>query len=108
MAAKSLTPERPAAPNSEPVSAAKHVKGVVWQGDVVHVSADNIKIADPSGNVRSFIVSQGFKSVFSADGTAALSMNAVRPGTEVRVFYSYVFGFRHPNAIFVLREPQHP
>jgi hypothetical protein len=95
--------EQRAVPYPETV-AAQHVKGVVWQGDVTHVSADNIKVIDAAGDVRSFIVSQNFKSVFTADGASALPMSAVHPGTTVRVFYSYIFGLRHPNAIFVLSE----
>ena len=90
----------------EPAQAKKEAKGEVWEGDVVHVSAGNIKVIDSADDVRSFIVSQDFKSVFSADGTAARNMSDVVPGTQVRVFYSYVFGFRHPNAIFILSGPK--
>lgn len=90
----------------KPPPTIKQAHGAVWEGAVVHVSAGNVKVRRAAdGAVRSFIVSQNFKSVFSSDGTFARPMSDVRAGTQVRIFYSYVLGFRHPNAIFVLDEP---
>lgn len=81
-------------------------KGDVWEGTVIHISAGNVKVYSPGAkSARSFIVSQNFKSVFSPDGVTSYPMNDIRPGMTVRVFYSYVFGVRHPNAIFILRRP---
>jgi len=84
-------------------------KGAAWEGPVVHISASNIKVYGFKEHAtRSFIVSPGFKSVFSADGTVSYPMSYVQPGAVVRVFYSYVLGFRHPNAIFVINPSPHP
>jgi len=84
-------------------------KGAAWEGTVVHISASNIKVYGLKEHAtRSFIVSPGFKSVFSADGTVSYPMSYVQPGAVVRVFYSYVLGFRHPNAIFVINPSPHP
>ncbi len=88
------------------VASAPHVgtpKGSVWQGPVVHVSAGNVKVYSTADrSVRSFIVTPGFKGVYTGDGAHAASMSDVRVGSVVRVYYSYTFGIRHPNAIFVL------
>jgi len=83
-------------------------KGATWEGPVVHISSTNIKVYGLKEHAtRSFIVSPSFKSVFSADGAVSYPMSYVQPGAVVRVFYSYVLGFRHPNAIFVIRPPPH-
>ncbi|GEM_PF-1847103 len=100
------TPPQTLAFAPKPQPNIKQAHGAVWEGAVVHVSAGNVKVRRAAdGAVRSFIVSQNFKSVFSSDGTFARPMSDVRAGTQVRIFYSYVLGFRHPNAIFVLSEP---
>lgn len=78
-------------------------KGSVWQGPVLHVSASNIKVYSPADKTeRSFIVLPGFKNVYTNNGMRVSSMSDVRVGAVVRVFYSYVFGVRHPNAIFIV------
>jgi hypothetical protein len=87
--------------------ASQHIttpKGSLWQGPVLHVSASNIKVYGTADKVeRSFIVMSGFKNVYTRDGMHPSSMNAVRVGAVVRVFYSYTFGIRHPNAIFIIQ-----
>lgn len=81
-------------------------KGAAWEGPVVHISATNIKVYGLAEHAtRGFIVSPNFKGVFSADGAVSYPMSYIQPGTVVRVFYSYVLGVRHPNAIFVIRPP---
>ena len=83
-----------------------NAKGAAWEGPVIHVSATNIKVYGLAEHAtRSFVVSSSFKSVFSADGAVSYPMSYVQPGAVVRVFYSYVLGFRHPNAIFIIRPP---
>ncbi len=79
-------------------------KGTLWEGSVVHVSATNIKVYSPEANAtRSFVMTGDFKNVFSADGSRTYPLSYLQPGSVVRVFYSYTFGIRHPNAIFVER-----
>lgn len=88
----------------------RHVlpKGATWEGPVVHISSTNIKVYSLKEHAaRSFIVSPSFKSVFSADGAVPYPMSYVQPGAIVRVFYSYVLGVRHPNAIFIIRPRTH-
>jgi len=68
----------------------------------MHVSGDNIKVYSTADKAeRSFIVLPGFKNVYTSDGTRS-SMSDVRAGSVVRLFYSYTFGVRHPNAIFII------
>jgi hypothetical protein len=105
------TPYHATIPATAPPTVLYHInaKGAAWEGPVVHVSATNIKVYGLAEHAtRSFVVSSSFKSVFSADGAVSYPMSYVQPGTVVRVFYSYVLGFRHPNAIFVLRPPSRP
>ncbi len=79
-------------------------KGSVWQGPVVHVSAGNIKVHGTAAKTeRSFIVMPGFKNVYRDHGAQGSSLSDVRVGAIVRVYYSYTFGIRHPNAIFIIR-----
>jgi hypothetical protein len=82
-------------------------KGSVWQGPVLHVSAGNIKVYSTADKTeRSFIIMPGFNNVYTGDGTHASSMSDVRVGAVVRVYYSYTFGIRHSNAIFIIRRPK--
>ncbi len=102
-----LTPSisQPHPTHASPPRQVINPKGSAWQGPVVHVSTTNIKVYSTVARaVRSFIVSPGFKSVYSDDGSHTYPMSDVRVGAIVRVFYSYTFGIRHPNSIFIVHQ----
>ena len=86
-----------------PAQAADKV-GAAWlEGNVVHVSTNNIKI-NAKGKETSFLLVPHFKSVFSDDGKTTAQMNALRPGTLVKVYYDQKFlGARHADRIEIMR-----
>lgn len=74
----------------------------VFEGNVVHVSSDNIKVAGPRQTL-SFMLVPHFDRVFSGDGKTTVQMATLRRGRLVKVYYDQKgLGMRHADRILVL------
>ncbi len=80
----------------------------VWTGQVVHVSAENIKVYNSEGDQTiSFLLVPKFDQVFSDDGTTTFQMANIKPGMWVTVYYDQkALGARHADKIIVLSTGQ--
>jgi hypothetical protein len=83
-------------------TAAPAVKLGVFEGNVVHVSTDNIKVKDAkTGKVMAYLLVPHFNRVFSKDGKTTKQMSALTPGTPVTVYYTQTLGVRHADRILI-------
>lgn len=75
-----------------------------YYGEVVHVSADNVKVYDPHAKqTLSFLIAPSFDQVFSDNGKATYQMKDLKHGQYVRVVYDQkALGIRHADKIFIL------
>jgi hypothetical protein len=81
----------------------------VFRGRVVHVSVDNIKVKSPSGEVLSFLILPRFHKIFHADGKTTATMNEVRTGDRVEIYYDQkAMGARHADQIIDMTAPLRP
>jgi hypothetical protein len=74
-----------------------------FQGRVVHISTNNIKVYDPTAHeTLSFLLVPKFDRIFSSDGKTTYEMARLRPGRWVRVYFDQKFlGARHADRIIV-------
>jgi hypothetical protein len=80
----------------------------VFEGNVVHVSSDNIKVANPRQTL-SFVLVPHFDRVFSSDGKTTVQMATLKPGRLVKVYYDQKgLGIRHADRIIVLNRSEKP
>lgn len=80
----------------------------VFEGNVVHVSSDNIKVANPHQTL-SFLLVPHFDRVFSSDGKTTVQMATVKPGRLVKVYYDQKgLGIRHADRIIMLNRSERP
>jgi hypothetical protein len=80
----------------------------VFEGNVVHVSSNNIKVANP-GQTLSFLLVPHFDRVFSDDGKTTQQMAVLRPGRLVKVYYDQKgLGVRHADRILILNRREYP
>jgi hypothetical protein len=75
-----------------------------FDGEVSHVSSNNIKVINPKTHESlSFLLVPHFKQVFSGDGKTTFQMSALRAGQYVKVYYDQKFlGQRHADRIYIL------
>lgn len=73
-----------------------------WIGRVSHVSTENIKVVDRTGHELSFLLVPKFKQIFSADGKTTYQMAEIKPGMNVKIYYSQKVGLRHADKIIIL------
>ncbi len=75
-----------------------------FYGTVDHVSTDNLKVTNKSGQTLSFLILPKFKNVTSGDGKTTYQMSFLHQGTPVEVLYDQkAFGMRHADKIIVLK-----
>jgi hypothetical protein len=88
--------------NPTPTSAATATNW--YAGYVVHVSANNIKVANKARTqILSFEVVPHFKNIWSADGKTTYQMARIKPGMIVRILYDQkLLGVRHADKIYIL------
>ena len=80
----------------------------VFEGNVVHVSSNNIKVANPRQTL-SFVLVPHFDRVFSDDGKTTVQMATLKPGRLVKVYYDQkALGVRHADRIIVLNRREAP
>jgi hypothetical protein len=80
----------------------------VFEGNVVHVSSNNIKVAN-AGQALSFLLVPHFDRVFSDDGKTTVQMAMLRPGRHVKVYYDQkALGIRHADRILLLNRHGYP
>jgi hypothetical protein len=80
----------------------------VFEGNVVHVSSNNIKVASPKQTL-SFVLVPHFDRVFSSDGKTTVQMATLKPGRLVKVYYDQKgLGIRHADRIIVLNRSEKP
>jgi hypothetical protein len=80
----------------------------VFEGNVVHVSSNNIKVANPAQTL-SFLLVPHFDRVFSDDGKTTVQMAMLRPGRLVKVYYDQkALGIRHADRILLLNHRGYP
>lgn len=75
-----------------------------FYGEVVHVSAENIKVYDPKTKQSlSFVLTPKFDQVFSANGKTTYQMKNIKKGQYVGVIYDQkALGVRHADKIYIL------
>lgn len=73
-----------------------------FEGTLVHVSTDNIKVKNPSAEM-SFLLVPRFGKIFGADGSKAMAMKDLHSGELVKVYYDQKFlGRPHADRILIL------
>jgi hypothetical protein len=87
-----------------PARADEKVGQAHFDGLVVHVSTDNIKVQDPkTKQALSFLILPKFDQVFSDDGKTTYQMSKLHAGQYVKVYYDQkALGARHADRILVL------
>lgn len=85
---------------------AETVGSANFSGIVDHVSANNIKVTDPSTHQSmAFLILPKFNRVFSSDGKTTYQMSAIHAGQYVKVYYDQrMIGGRHADRILLLRQ----
>lgn len=75
-----------------------------FYGEVIHVSAENVKVIDPkSRQSLSFVLTPKFDQIFSSDGKTTYQMKDLKTGQYVRVVYDQkALGMRHADKIYIL------
>jgi hypothetical protein len=75
-----------------------------FDGEVSHVSSNNIKVINPKTHESlSFLLVPHFKQVFSGDGKTTAQMASLHEGQYVKVYYDQKFlGQRHADRIYIL------
>jgi hypothetical protein len=77
----------------------------VFDGSVVHVSVNNIKVRG-HGQELSFLIVPRFNKIFKADGNTTVQMKDIKPGNYVRIYYDQsALGARHADRILVDTHP---
>jgi hypothetical protein len=86
-------------------AAADTVGPAHFDGEVLHVSANNLKVFNPKTHESlSFLLVPHFKRIFSRDGKST-QMAALREGQYVKVYFDQKFlGQRHADRIYILNE----
>jgi len=76
-----------------------------FDGEVSHVSSNNIKVINPKTHESlSFLLVSHFKQVFSRDGKMT-QMASLHKGQYVKVYYDQKFlGQRHADRIYILSD----
>lgn len=86
-----------------PATATAKVGSAWFEGTLVHVSTDNIKVKNAKQEL-SFLLLPKFDQVFSADGKTTYQMKRLHAGQLVKVYYDQrALGARHADRILVLR-----
>src|SRR5471032_98083 len=87
-----------------PAAFADTVGSAHFDGEVSHVSSNNIKVINPKTHESlSFLLVPHFKQVFSGDGKTTAQMSALHEGQYVKVYYDQKFlGQRHADRIYIL------
>lgn len=82
--------------------AAPAAPAAVFEGNVVHISTDNIKVKNHNQTL-SFLLVPHFNQVFSGDGKTTYQMTKLHSGQLVKVYYDQkMMGQRHADRILVL------
>lgn len=77
------------------------IKTSTFVGRVVHISADNIKVQNASGQTMSFLIVPRFNGLSTKDGKPA-QMNTLHTGMPVTVVYDQkALGIRHADRIMI-------
>jgi hypothetical protein len=98
----------PLAAITAPVAAPAAVGTAVFEGNIVHISTDNIKVANPKETL-SFLLVPHFDQVFSSDGKTTYQMKKLHTGQLVKVYYDQkALGARHADRIIVLTRGEQP
>jgi hypothetical protein len=87
-----------------PVTADAAVKAgtQVFEGTLVHVSTDDVKVKNPS-QTMTFLIVPRFGKVFKSDGTTPVQVKTLHDGQLVKVYYDQKFlGRPHADRILVL------
>ncbi len=78
----------------------------VFEGTLVHVSADNVKVTHP-GQTMSFLIVPRFGAVFKGDGTTPMQVKELHDGQLVKVYYDQKFlGRPHADRILILNRAE--
>lgn len=80
----------------------------VFEGNLVHVSSENVKVKNGSQTL-SFLLVPHFDRVFSSDGKTTYQMAKLHAGQLVKVYYDQkALGMRHADRILVLDRAEKP
>jgi hypothetical protein len=84
-------------------------KSSTYEGMVVHISTDNIKVKGGDGDTLSFLIVPRFHEVLHADGRTTAQMNEIKAGDRVKVVYDQsALGARHADEIIDETAPYKP
>ncbi len=91
-----------------PANAAVKAGTQTFEGTLVHVSADNLKVKNPSQEMT-FLIVPRFGKIFKADGTTPVQVKDLHDGQLVKVYYDQKFlGRPHADRILVLTRMETP
>jgi hypothetical protein len=80
----------------------------VFEGNIVHISSNNIKVKNEKQTL-SFLLVPKFDQVFSGDGKTTYQMAKLHAGQLVKVYYDQkAMGIRHADRILVLTRSEKP
>jgi hypothetical protein len=83
-------------------------KSSTYEGAVVHISTNNLKVKGADGSTLSFLIVPRFHKVLHADGKTA-QMNEIKAGDRVKVRYDQsALGARHADEIIDESAPLKP
>ncbi len=90
-----------------PASAAVKAGTQTFEGTLVHVSSDNLKVMNPSATMT-FLLVPRFGAVFSKDGSKSMQMKDLHSGETVKVYYDQKFlGRPHADRVLILNAMEH-
>jgi hypothetical protein len=74
----------------------------VFEGTLVHVSANNLKVTHP-GQTMTFLIVPRFGNVFKGNGTKPMQVKELHDGQLVKVYYDQKFlGRPHADRVLIL------
>ena len=77
-----------------------------FEGTLVHVSADNLKVTHP-GQTMTFLIVPRFGKIFKGNGTTPMQVKDLHDGQLVKVYYDQKFlGRPHADRILILNRSE--
>ena len=84
-------------------------KGSTYEGTVVHISTDDLKVKGTEGGTFSFLIVPRFHNLLHADRKTTAQMNEIKAGDRVKVRYDQsALGARHADEIIDESAPLKP
>ncbi|TAM75776.1 hypothetical protein EPN44_07430 [bacterium] len=93
-----------ASPNVPKKDRTSNLPTRVWEGAVVHASAQSVRVHSPAQHRDlTFLVFSPPHHLTDANGMGTYAMSELPPGTRVKVVYTQMLGVRHAYVIYIYR-----